>query len=113
MTISTVAKFDAYQTLGFAAISGVFAAVGTPFLHQTRICVIINNTDGDMIFSTDGETPQIFVPSYTIRVYDLTTNKQTNSPQWVLPANTQFYVMQSTAPSKGAVYIESVYGQGE
>jgi hypothetical protein len=109
---SQIALFDAYRTLGHAAISGSYAAVGSQFTHLMRLICITNNTDGDMIFSVDGTTAQLFVAAASYKSFDFTTNKELSNP-FYLPANTQFYVKQSTAPTKGDVYIEAVYGQGE
>ena len=111
--VTTVALFDAYRTLNESAISGSFAAVGTPFTHMTRMVCITNNTDGDMIFSTDGVTSMLFVPKNSFKLFDITTNRQNNAPEWVIQSGTQWYVKQSTAPTTGDVYVESVYGKGE
>jgi hypothetical protein len=108
---SQTAVIDAYRTLGHAAISGSYAAVGTQFTHMARVFCLTNNTDGDMIFSTDGATAQLFVAASSYKLFDLMTNKELSSPFFLPP--TQWYVKQSTAPSKGDVYVEEIYGQGE
>lgn len=106
------AVIDAYRTLGFGSISASYAAVGTPFTHLMRLICITNNTDGDMIFSVDGSTNQLFVAAGSFKLFDISTNKEI-SCQFYFPANTQFYVKQSSAPTRGAVYVEAVYGLGE
>jgi hypothetical protein len=106
------ALFDAYRTLAYSSITTSFVAVGTAFTHMIRVVHIINNTDGDMIFSTDGSTSQLFVPAYSFALYDVSTNKELSAP-FFFPENTQFYVQYSSAPSKGAVYVQIIYGKGE
>lgn len=106
------AVIDAYRTLNYTGISGSFAPVGTPFKHLMRLFCITNNTNGDMIFSVDGVTNQLFVAKSSFKLFDLMTNKELSAP-FYLPANTQWYVAQSTAATSGDVYVEAVYGQGE
>ncbi len=109
---SQIAVIDSLRSLANGSISGTYAAVGNPFQHLTRLICITNNTDGDMFFSTDGSTNMLFVAHNSFKLFDISTNKEVNSP-FYLPAGTQFYVKQSTAPTTGAVYIEVIYGQGE
>ncbi len=104
--------FDTLRTLGFASISGTYAAVGTALTVEARIVCFTNKTAGDMIFSTDSTnaTGQIFVPAGTFKLYDLTANLVPGKDDnFVLAKATQFYVKQVTAPTSGAVYIELVY----
>lgn len=104
--------FDTLRTLGFASISGTYAAVGSALTVEARMVCFTNKTAGDMIFSTDNtnSTGQIFVPAGSFKLYDLTANLVPGKDDsFVLAKNTQFYVKQSTAPVSGAVYIELVY----
>lgn len=109
---SNIAVIDSYRTIAAGAISGTFAAVGSKFTHMIRAFCVTNNTDGDLIFSTDGSSLQLFVAAHSFKLFDVCGNREVNAP-FYLPANTQFYVKQSTAPTTGAVYIEAIYGQGE
>lgn len=104
--------FDTLRSLGFASISGTYAAVGTALTVEARIVCFTNKTAGDMIFSTDSTNSagQIFVPAGAFKLYDLTANLiPGKDDSFVLAKGTQFYVKQSTAPTSGAVYIELVY----
>lgn len=106
--------FDTLRSLGFAAISAAYAAVGTPLTVNTRILCITNKTAGDMIFSTDNTivAGQIFVPAGSFKLFDLTSNLVPGiDDSFVLAKGTQFYVKQVTAPTSGAVYIENVYAE--
>lgn len=109
-----IARIDAYRTVAFGSITNSFTAVGAPTAHQWSLFDIVNNTDGDMIFSVDGTTNNLFVPANSFVLYDLSAN---SSPVNVngallLQVGTQFYVKYSTAPTKGAVYVEGTYAQG-
>lgn len=103
--------FENLRTLGFAGISAVYAAVGDPFDHPLRCFCIMNNTEGDLIFSlsesnVDGN---IFLPAGSGKIYDLQSNMNAQfDDKYVLPIGTQFYVKQVTAPVSGDVYIEGM-----
>lgn len=103
---SQVATIDVLRTLAFGSISGTYAAVGTPLIFPTRLICFTNNTDGDMFFSDDGINNQLFIAAGSFKLFDLNTNRLNQQQLWVFATGTQFYVKQSTAPSKGAVYIE-------
>src|SRR5579872_4210742 len=103
---SQVATIDVLRTLAFGSISGTYAAVGGPLIFPTRLICFTNNTDGDMFFSDDGVNNQLFIAAGSFKLFDLNTNRLNQQQLWVFATGTQFYVKQSTAPSKGAVYIE-------
>ena len=110
-----IVRIDAYKSLIFSSISGSYVAVGTPLLHNWRAFRIVNATDGDLIFSLDGEFDNLFVPARSFVLYDISTNSAplNNIDQLVFGINSQFYVKQSTAPTMGSVYIEGFYARGE
>jgi hypothetical protein len=115
MAFSSIMQWAALQTLGFASISGTYAKLGTPIPNTARLVAITNNTDGDMLVSTDGTTNNIFIPASSSRIYDITANTggSTNGSPIRIPKSTQFWIKDSTAPSKGAVWLEVLHGQGE
>lgn len=112
-----IVRFDGYFTLGFAAITGSFQTIGTILEHNWRAFRIINNTDGDMIFSFNGTDNNLFVPAKTFVLYDIAANCDNsnflNTDNLVFTLGTQFYIKQSTAPTEGAVYIEGIYARGQ
>lgn len=104
--------FDTLRSLGFASISGTYAAVGSAFTVEPRIICITNKTQGDMIFSVDNanSSGNLFVPAGTFKLFDLTANLiPGKDDSFVIAQGTQFYVKQVTAPTSGSVYIELVY----
>lgn len=106
------AYFEPMRTLGFAGISGTYAPVGAPMGHQIRCFCITNNTQGDMIFSVDNTVAagHMFVAKGSYKLYDVQSNMNSQfDDKYVLPANTQFYVKQVTAPTSGDIYIEALY----
>lgn len=105
-----VAKFDELRSLAFGSISGTYATVGSPLAHLGRIVTITNDTEGDMIFTTDSSRDEMFVAAGSYKLYDIQANQNDKfDDKYVLPIGLQFYVKQSTAPVSGAVYIEIIY----
>ena len=110
-----IVRIDAYKTVSAGSITGAFTPVGTPLQHNWRAFRIVNATDGNLIFSLDGVTDNLFLPVNSFVLYDISTNSAplNNIDQLVFGINTQFYVKQSTAPTMGAVYIEGFYSRGD
>ncbi len=107
-------QFDTLRSLGFASISGTYAAVGAALsVPDTRIICITNKTQGDMIFSTDAtnSSGQLFIPAGSFKLFDLTANCIPGKDDgYFIKQGTIFYVKQVTAPVSGSVYIEYLYG---
>ena len=107
-------RFDSLRSLGFAGISGTYAAVGAAnAVADVRIMCITNKTAGDMIFSIDNTNADgnLFVPAGTFKLFDFTSNMVPGKDDgFFLPKGTIWYVKQVTAPTSGAVYIEYLYG---
>jgi hypothetical protein len=109
-----VVRFDALRTKAFGAITGSYTTLGTPLTRNWRIFKITNNTDGDLLFSLNGTTDNIFVPASSFTLYDLSTNAlNVNDSDWfVMELNSQFYVKSSTVPTTGSVWVEGIYSTG-
>lgn len=110
-----VLRVDAIRSISSGSISGSYATVGSAIAHNWRMFKITNNTDGDMLFSFDGSTDNIFVPAFGFTLYDVSTNVPplAEFDNLVIGVGTQFYIKQSTAPTQGAVWIEGLYAKGE
>lgn len=105
------ARIDTIRTLGFAGISGSYAAVGSAFTVNPRIICITNNTAGHLYFTDDNTVDKLFVAAGSFKLFDLTSNIIPGKDDtFVLAEGTQIYVKQITAPTSGAVYIELIYG---
>lgn len=109
-----VARFDTIFTVAFGSITTSYTSLGTPLANNWRVFKITNNTDGDMLFSFNASTDNIFVPKASFTLYDLSTNAQPvqQSDSFVLALKTQFSIKSSTTPSMGAVWIEGCYAKG-
>lgn len=107
------ARFDAYRTVAFSGISAAFTPVGTPLAHPTRIFMLLNNTNADMIFSVDQVNNNFYLPAGSFQLFDITGNTDdTINSNLYVAVNTQFYVMQASgAATSGAVFLECIYAQ--
>lgn len=106
------ASFEPLRSISSAGISASYAAIGSPLDHMVRAFCITNNTQGDIIISTDNTVPsgEMFLVMGSYKLYDVQSNMNTQfDDKYVLPIGTQFYVKQSTAPVSGSVYIECLY----
>ena len=108
--MSAVCTIDAIRSLGFVSISGAYAAVGSPTTNAARLICFTNNTDGDMFFTYDPTVDQLFVAAGSFKLFDICSNRDDRNGVYLLPSSLQWSVKQSTAPSRGSVYIEVLYG---
>lgn len=109
-----VIRFDQILSINFASITASYTTVGSAISNVWRIFKITNNTNGDMLFSANGSTDNLFVPAGGFTLYDLVQNVGTGTDidQMPLGIGTQFYIKYVTAPTSGDVYIEGLYAKG-
>lgn len=110
---SQVVRVDPLRTVAFGSITNSYTALGTAFTHPVRMIRITNTTDADMLFSFDTVNDNIIVPAGSFVLYDVTTNREENIIYFVFAVGTQFFIKYVSAPSRGTVYLECLYGQGE
>lgn len=108
--LSKIARWETLRSLGFASLSGSFTAIGTALEFPSRIIKITNNTDVDLIVSTDGTNDHIFIPTRTASLYDFASNRSNLSGSLDVPQAQRFFAKDNgSAASSGAIYVESVY----
>lgn len=107
--MSKNAFFEPLRTLAFGDISAAYAPLGSPFDHRVRGFCITNNTQGDMIASTDNTVAagHMFIAAGSYKLWDVQANMNAQfDDEYVFPIGTQIYIKQSTAPVDGDVYLE-------
>jgi hypothetical protein len=104
-------SFDVLRSITFNNISGTYAKVGAALAEPIRLVCFTNASDGDMFISDDGVNNKLFLAAGSFKLFDLATNHHAMENLWSLPVGTQFWVKQSSVPTKGAVYIECLWGQ--
>ncbi len=113
MSNSVRAYPEPLRTIGFASIGVGFTALGTPFDNPIRLFKIVNTTDQTILVSWDGIVSHDIVPSNGFVLYDISSNKTSNSNDWNFAQGTQIFVTYSgvVAPTLGAVDLVTFYGQ--
>lgn len=97
------------RTLGFAAIGAAYVAVGTAISNPSRIFILNNLTDEDLMFSFDGVTDHIAIAGPGSFVLDITSNKGVEGGLF-LARGTTIFVKEIGTPTTGAVYISTFFG---
>lgn len=108
MPYTNKASFAALKTTTPASIGATYATIGSVLLNPAVILTFINNTNGDVLVSSDGTNDMLSMSASTFRVFDFTTN--TPDPSTIMfPKGTQFYVKDGTSASTtGTFNIEIV-----
>lgn len=109
---SNIVRFDSIRSLIYSSITSSYQTFGPAFSHAMRVIHITNPTDGDMMFSFDGSTDNIFVPAGGFVLYDLTSDQDQNE-SFRYQNGSQLYIKYITMPTKETVYCACVYGKGE
>lgn len=87
-----------------------WVAIGLPIEEPLRILKISNNTDQDIIISTDASTEMEFVAANGFSLWDLGANAAIQASTLVFPVGTQFYVRAATVPTTtGDVIITGIF----
>lgn len=110
----SVARFPSIRTLAAGSLSSSYASIGTPFQENLRAFRLVNNTPGDLLFTTDVTTDQFFVPAMSFVLYDLCANAANiKNSDWLVTASlTQFSAKTVTAAPTGNVWVEGVSTMG-
>lgn len=98
------------RSLAFGSIGAGYVAVGTALINPSRIMIIQNFTDKQMIFSFDATNDHLTLPSGGQIVLDFTSNRTDTGGAAYIPAGTIVYVKQVSAPGSGSVYVSTFYG---
>jgi hypothetical protein len=103
-------EYEPLRSIGFAAISGAYAGIGTPFEHPARMVIITNTTDVDVYVSYNGVEDHSIIPSQTARVLDYGSNMALNGGASDQAAFTRVYTRAFVGlPTDGGVFVEVVY----
>lgn len=102
------AQFDALRSVTPAAIGATYTACGNPLPSPAVLLSFKNQTNGDVVISTDGVTDMLYIPSNSFNIFDVRTNSPTYN-DLMFKEGTVFYVKDgSTVGTTGNFYIEVV-----
>lgn len=104
------ARFLPLRSLAFGSISGAYAALGSALTNPGRLIKITNDTDANMLISTDGVTDHDIIPAGGFALYDIGTNRTNISGSLDFERAERFYVKEeSAAATSGSVYLTVLY----
>ena len=98
--------WETLRTIDSATFTGSYQAVGTPLVHPSYICKMVNNSTSLVTISIDGLTDIDVLPASSFWLYD-EGKAGTNSSLPALPAGTQIFIKGSAGT--GSVYLVSQY----
>jgi hypothetical protein len=100
-------RWEDLRSIAFGDISGTYEAVGDSLANPARIIKFLNQTDVDILVSTNGVDDKDLVPAGGFSLYDMTANRpETNSGSFV-DQGTTFYVKGT--PTSGTFYVVVIY----
>jgi hypothetical protein len=99
------------RSLGFAEITGDFAAIGDPFVFESRLVMIQNFTDELLLFSLNGIDEHFPLGAGSQIILDLCSDKTDQAGAWVMPAGQIIWTFAPIDnPTLGEVYVSTFYG---
>lgn len=110
MSYTRTATFDTLKSLGFGSIVAGYTLIDSELFYKSRVLVITNQTDKDLLFSDDGTNDKLMLLSGTAFVVDIATNDASEDP-WFYPAKKKWYVKRLGTPTEGSVYLASIFGR--
>lgn len=98
------------KELAFGSIVAGYTGIGDSTEYPSTGFKVQNLTDETLIFSIDGITDNMILPTMAFWVEDVSANRQ-NSKGTRVPAGTRFYVKRSGTPTSGSVYVSINYAK--
>ncbi len=103
-------RFETLRSLGFAGITGAYAAVGAAFANPVRLLRVTNLTNTNLLVSFDGTTNHDVVPASGFFLYDYCSNMAQQAGSLEQPIGNRVFVKQEAVPAtSGNVYVTVVY----
>ncbi len=110
MAGSIIMRAEAVRSLAFGSIGASYAKIGTDLEFASRMLLIQNFTDADLMISFDGSVDHIPIKATSSFILDLTSNKTIDTGFFV-EIGTKINVKRIETPTEGSVYISSFYGK--
>lgn len=112
MSYTRAATFDTLKSLGFGSIGASYTLIASELFYKSRVLIITNQTDADLLFSDDGTNDKVILLSGTSFVVDIATNDASEDP-WFYPAKKKWHVKRLGTPTAGSVYVGSIFGRSD
>jgi hypothetical protein len=89
------------------------AAPIAPLLNQSRMLIIVNNLNTDILISFDAVNDHLFMPQSSQITLDFTSNEVDMNGLFIALGTTIYAKYSSAAATTGAVYASSIYAYGD
>ena len=109
MYIEVRLGIEPVRSLAFGSIVAGYTAIGTALNYPSRMVLLQNWTDANLMFSRDGIYDHIPLLAGNSLIIDITSNK-TKDDGFFLSKGDILYVKRIEVPTSGIVYITSFYG---
>lgn len=100
-------RVEELKSLAFGSIVAGYTAIGASYAAPISKLHIVNNTDGTLLFSFDGVTNHLRLPSGAFLLLDITMESQV--PDY-LPKGDSMYVKRDETPTSGTADVTAFYG---
>ena len=101
------------RSIAAGLIGGGYQPVGSAFAHAIYWIHLVNDTDVALVFSWDGVTDHVFLPSGGFLVMDITANQTKTDLVLFFSVGQKIYVNNVTSdPSTGIVSLSAFYASG-
>jgi hypothetical protein len=100
---------ETIRTLAGTSVVAGYTAVGTAFLHPSRLLILNNLSDQSVMFSFDGVHDHVAIAGPGSFVLDVSSNKGVAGDLFIAQG-TIIYVKRIGTPTTGAVYVSTFYG---
>lgn len=106
MGYTTRIEWEILRSIDSATLTGSYQSLGTPLIHPSYKCKIVNNSTSLITISNDGINSKDVVPASSFFLYDEGSVGQSGSFP-ALPEGTQISV--SGSAGTGLIYLVSQY----
>lgn len=109
-----VVRADSARTIAFGSITGSYTSLGSALTHNWRVFCVTNDTDAAIWISFNASTNNLYIPAYSFRLYDLSTNAANvqDTDGFEMQLQTQFSIKYAVgAPTQGIVVAEGLYSR--
>lgn len=110
MASSIIMRAEEVRYLAFGSIIADYAQIGSDLEFASRMIIIQNFTDADLMISFDGSVDHVPIKASSSFIYDLTANKTVDTG-FFMEIGTKINVKRIGTPTEGSIYVSSFYGK--
>lgn len=116
--MSNIARFDGLRVVNYTDMASSYKPFGIPLDHSMRLLDFQNDTDALIYISFDGINDNIALTQGSFRIYDVTSDQDTNEKFRYQNGTQVFLKYVGAAPTNNPLftnncYMTALYGKGE